>query len=148
MSTKQPQDERVLAQQRKIQSDGFTLLIWLLLISVLVQQFFMRAPLSQFLGEFLCMLAASLFVVIRNLIAGNSLYPANGSKNLRNSLIGAAVSCVVLVVLAGITDPLQITIQFICFALSFCGLMYLCQWIARRRQTQIIRRLEEDEEKN
>lgn len=146
MKKKQMQDERVVAQQHKIQSNGFTLLIWCLLISIIIQQFLMQAPLSQFIGEFICMISASLYVVVHNLLAGNSLYPASKKQNLRNSIIGAIVACLILVVLQGVTSPMQIFIQFICFIASFCGLMFLCQWIASRRQTQLIRQLEESED--
>lgn len=48
------QDERVISQRRKIQSDGFQFLIYALFLSVLIQQIFLQAPPSQYMAELLC----------------------------------------------------------------------------------------------
>lgn len=45
-------DERVVSQRRKIQSDAYQILVYCLLISVLIQQFIMNAPFEQFAVEF------------------------------------------------------------------------------------------------
>lgn len=67
-------DERVLAQKRKIGSDAFNILLVGLLISVLVQQNFFNAPFTQYAVEIVLFIAASIYVIIRNLISGNDLF--------------------------------------------------------------------------
>ncbi|MEA4813293.1 MAG: DUF6773 family protein, partial [Oscillospiraceae bacterium] len=68
------QDERVLAQKRKIGSDAFNILWIGLLISVLVQQYLFNAPFAQYAVEFVLFIAASIYIVIRNLMVGNDLF--------------------------------------------------------------------------
>ncbi|MEG2013360.1 MAG: DUF6773 family protein [Anaerovoracaceae bacterium] len=42
------QDERILSEKREVQSKGYEWIIYILTITIIVQQFFMRAPFSQF----------------------------------------------------------------------------------------------------
>lgn len=67
-------DERVLAQKRKIGSDAFNILLFGLLISVLVQQYFFDAPFTQYAVEIFLFIAASIYVIIRNIVGGNNLF--------------------------------------------------------------------------
>lgn len=68
------QDERVLAQKRKIGSDAFNILLIGLMISVLIQQYLFNAPFTQYAVEIVLFIAASIYVIIRNLIDGNDLF--------------------------------------------------------------------------
>lgn len=92
------QDERVLAQKRKIGSDAFSILWIGLVISVLVQQYLFNAPFAQYAVEFVFFVAASIYIVIRNLIAGNDLFrsPKGGQVIvIINSLVcGLTVSVI------------------------------------------------------
>ena len=47
MKNNQIQDERIILERRTIQSRAYAWLVIILLISVLVQQFFMNAPFEQ-----------------------------------------------------------------------------------------------------
>lgn len=84
------QDERILAQKRKIGSDAFNI-VWIgLLISVLVQQFLFNAPFAQYAVEIILFIAVSIYVVVRNLLGGNDLFASKkGSHKLViiNSLV-------------------------------------------------------------
>lgn len=78
-------DERVISAKRKIQSDGFGIVWFLLLISVLVQQFVFKSPVSQYVVEMVIWLAMSVYILILNIAKGNDIYPATNKKS--NSLI-------------------------------------------------------------
>lgn len=67
------EDERIAAQRRKIQSDACGILLIVLLVSTLVQQYVFDAPFSQYAVEFVCFVGASIYIVIRNIISGNDL---------------------------------------------------------------------------
>ena len=67
------QDERVVNQRRKIQSDGYQLLVYALLISVVVQQFLLQTPPSQYMAEFLCLVGIGFYNLICNMRIGNNL---------------------------------------------------------------------------
>lgn len=68
------QDERILAQKRKIGSDAFNILWVGLIISVLVQQYLFDAPFSQYVVEIVLFIAASVYIIVRNLMVGNDLF--------------------------------------------------------------------------
>ena len=101
------QDERVISQRRKIQSDGYQLLVYALLISVVVQQFLLQAPLSQYMAEFLCLVGIGFYNLICNMRIGNNLYGEDkdsGKKILKNTLLGGILSLVIFVILSGEKD--------------------------------------------
>jgi hypothetical protein len=92
------QDERVLAQKRKIGSDAFELLFYGLLLSVLVQQFVFNAPFIQYAVEFILFIVSSVYILIRNLMIGNDIFSSNNSGQkivILNSLVcGFTVSII------------------------------------------------------
>jgi hypothetical protein len=63
-------DERILAQTRKVQSEGYTILMFGLIIALLVQQLAFGADFEQVAGEFICFFGVSLYVVIRSYAKG------------------------------------------------------------------------------
>ncbi len=77
-------DERVILSRRKIQSDGFTITWFILLISVLIQQY-LKAPTSQYIVELVIFLSMSVYLLIFNFVKGNDMYPENSKKG--NSII-------------------------------------------------------------
>jgi len=91
------QDERAVAQKRKIGSEACNLLLGGLFISLLVKEYVLNVPFSQYATEVICLLGAVIYIVIRNLIAGTDLYETknNGKKSvIINSLVGGLVICV------------------------------------------------------
>lgn len=91
-------DERVVAQRRKIGSDAFQILAIGLFISVLVQQYLFNAPFVQYAAEIVLFIAIAIYVLIRNLMVGNDLFaPAkNGQKMV---VINSAVCGLVVTVI-------------------------------------------------
>ena len=73
-------DERVISAKRKIQSDGFSIVWFLLLISVLVQQYVFKAPFSQYVVEMVIWLTMSVYILILNIAKGNDIYLTNNKK--------------------------------------------------------------------
>jgi cell shape-determining protein MreD len=98
MRTEKIQDERIIAQRRKIGSDAFQILFYGLILSVLIQQYMFNAPFSQYVVEVVLLLTVSIYIVIRNLIAGNDLFTSGKAGNklvIINSLVcGLAVAVV------------------------------------------------------
>lgn len=143
------QDERILTQRRRIQSDGFQLLIYALLISVAVQQFLLQAPPSQYIVEFLCVVGAGIYTTVRNFNLGNDI-SNNGSLNpkyiLRTTIMGGSISCLVIIVLSGEKNIGSILINFIIFAIAYGGISYLYYYLNKRKQAKIEEDLDMDED--
>ena len=92
------QDERVLYQKRKIGSDAFVILYLGLLLSILIQQFVFDASFSQYAAEFILLMVAAVYVVVRNIIIGSDIYSNSfGGQKLVviNSIVcGATISAI------------------------------------------------------
>lgn len=143
------QDERVLTQRRKIQSDGFQLLIYVLIISVVVQQFFLQTPPSQYMVELLCVVGAGFYNIIRNLNIGNNLYgddSNSGKRLLKNALFSGVGSVILIVILTGEKNIGDILSCAITFAITFGCMTYFIYYISKRKQDKIKRELDMDED--
>ncbi len=143
------QDERVISQRRKIQSDGYQLLVYALLISVLVQQFFLQAPLSQYIVEFLCLVGIGFYNLICNMRIGNNLYGEDkdsGKKIIKNTLLGGIFYIVIFVILSGEKDTKSIITSYLTFIIGFGGINYLLYYFSKRKQDKIEKELDMDED--
>ena len=70
MKKQNSQDERVVAQRRKIISEAYGILMIALFCSILVQKFLLNAPFEQYAVEFICIFGMSLYLMIRHLTLG------------------------------------------------------------------------------
>ena len=75
------QDERTVAQKRKIASETCTLLLLALMIAILVQQFVFNVSFSHYAAEFICFFGACCYLLIRNITSGNNLYSRKTSES-------------------------------------------------------------------
>lgn len=85
------QDERIVAQKRKIGNEAFLVLFFGLLISVLVQQYLFNAPFSQYAAEVIFMIIASVYIIIRSIMVGDNLF--GNVKNSQKNVILTSLLC-------------------------------------------------------
>jgi len=153
------QDERAVAQKRKIGSETCNLLLGGLFISLLVKEYIFNVPFSQYATEVICLFGAVIYIVIRNIIAGNDLYVTknnNGKKSvIVNSLVGGLAICVI----AGIANYARYgekyadgTLLLITLAITFVSgtvvifLIYSFIYILnQKRQKKIAEELDKEE---
>ena len=89
------QDERVLAQRQKIQSEGFVIVFFVLMVSAVVQSLFLNAPLEQYAVEMICFLGISAYLFIRNIALGNNVFGDrvhDKAMPLMNSLVTGIIA--------------------------------------------------------
>ncbi|NLO21774.1 MAG: hypothetical protein GX119_07210 [Syntrophomonadaceae bacterium] len=153
------QDERTVAQKRKIASETCNLLLLALMIAMLVQQFVLNVPFAHYAAEFICFFGACTYLLIRNLASGNSLYNRkNTGFNfvLLNSLVCGFTICVV----TGIAnysrygDNATSGIWLITLAITFlCGTagaflsFSILNYLNSKKQKNIENKLDEEEDK-
>lgn len=148
------QDERIILERRKIQSDAYSLIVAVLLISVIVQQFFLDASFSQYAVEFFILIGCGLFNLVRHFKKGISLWgsldEATGAKGKLRLLLDCAltgvISVVLLAVLRGALIPRDVLIYFVCFTVSFYVMRRLMIAATRKRQREIDKMLDLDDE--
>ncbi len=153
------EDERTIAQKRKIGSETCNLLLLALLVAILVQQFILNVPFAHYAAEFICFFGACSYLLIRNLTSGNDLYSrknAGFKLVIINSLVCGFTICVVTGIANyaryGENAPPNLwlftsLITFLCGTagafLSFSLLYYL----NKRKQQNIENALDEEEDK-
>lgn len=142
------QDERILSQRRKIQSDAYQILIYCLLISIVIQQFILNAPLSQFAVEFFCLIGMGIYMTIRHLTAGIDIWNSTthtNKKTLINVITTSTISVVLIIVLVGERNIWNLVMFFLCFTTFHFITTLAFQYINKKRQQQIDDKLNSDE---
>lgn len=104
------QDERILSQRRKIQSDGFGVLFFGLLISIVLQKFIFDAPFSQYASEFILLMVAAIYVEARNIIKGSGTYNMDFSGQIL-VVIHSVVSGLAIAALATTFNTINLGIE-------------------------------------
>lgn len=148
MKVSKVQDERILIARRKIQSDAYGWLVWILMISIIVQQFFMKAPFAQYAVEFFVLIGCGLYISIRHFKEGIDIWnPKSESKKklLLNTIVSGVVSVIIFAFLSGIYDIKNLSLYFISFVLFFFLFRSSIIAINKRKQQDIENKLNEDE---
>lgn len=139
-------DERIVSQRRKIQSDSYSVLVYCLLISILVQQFILNAPFSQFAAELICFIGAAIYAAVRYLSIGIDIWDSNSSikKLLFSSVFSGLICIVFLVVIAGQRNVRDLIMIFVIFTVAFFTGHYLLQYLVKKKQKEIDKELNEE----
>lgn len=157
---RQIQDERVLAQRRKIQSDAYGILIIVLLISILVQQFLLNAPFEQYAVEFICFFGMSIYMIVRYLTLGINIY-GEGKRAKSIPLVNSIVTGIVVTAINGVLKYTRyaeryqddgigyfiavLVITFISAAAFAFVVLSFFGYLNKKKQEKIQKRLDEDE---
>lgn len=148
MKNNKIQDERILLARRKIQSDAYGWLVWVLMISIIVQQFFMKAPFAQYAVEFFALIGCGLYISIRHFKEGIDIWSPKGDgkkKLLLNTIISGVVSVIIFALLSGKYDIKTVTLYFVSFVLFFFVFRSAIIFINKKKQQTIENELNEDE---
>lgn len=149
MKSLKNQDERILILKRKIQSDAFQLLIGYLLIAIAIQKFLFNSSFYQIGVELIGVMGAAFFVRTSNILLGNDIYPkeANTRKNIIiSNITSGLLCCIILFVLAGMTDLARLGSIFIGTTICFLVISFLSYYLNKRKQDEIEKELNNDED--
>lgn len=145
------QDERIVLTRRKIQSDAYQVLVCILVISIIVQQFFLNAPFSQFAVEFFCLIGCGIYMTIRHLMAGIDIWSPKekSSKSLLISILTSGViSVILLAFLSGEDNIENLVLFFVCFTVFSFIIHTLMRFINKKKQESIDNKMNKDEMNN
>ncbi|MEK3747236.1 DUF6773 family protein [Paenibacillus sp. FSL E2-8871] len=140
MKNSKMNDERIVSQRRKIQSDAYHILVYCLLISILIQQFIMNAPFAQFAVEVFCLIGIGIYITIRHLSDGVDIWDSKSHTNKRlllNSIISGGICVSLLIVLAGERNVWSIILIFVSFIIVYFLTHLVLRNINKKRQQQI-----------
>ena len=122
MKNNKIQDERILLLRRKIQSETYGWLVWVLMISIIVQQFFMKAPIAQYAVEFFALIGCGLYIAVRHFKEGIDIWSPKGDgkkKLLINTIVSGVASVILFAFLSGTYDIKYLTSYFVSFVIFF-----------------------------
>ncbi|WP_417201894.1 DUF6773 family protein [Acetoanaerobium sticklandii] len=148
MKNNKIQDERILMVRRKIQSDAYGCLVWVLIISIIVQQFFMKSPFAQYAVEFFALIGCGLYISIRHFKEGIDIFSPKGDgkkKLLLTSIRTGVVSLIIFALLSGKYDIKTLILYFVNFVIFFFVLNSGIIFINKKKQQTIENKLNEEE---
>lgn len=148
MQNKEITDERVIAQKRKIQSNAFSILVGLLLVSILFQQYILKAPVTQFAGELLSLIAVAIYIPIKNIKLGLEVANPNASnpkKLFVNSVVLSATSTVIFRFVSGEKSILSNILFFLSSTFAYFLVNLALDHFVKKRQKEIDQELNQEE---
>jgi hypothetical protein len=161
MKKQNSQDERVVAQRRKINSEAYGILMIALLGSILVQQFMMNAQFEQYAVEFICFFGMSLYIIIRYMTLGLNLY-GEGKRAKAISFVNSIVVGIVVTAINGILNYTQyaekykedgigyfiavLAVTFISATIPVFGILSCLNYLNKKKQAKIQKQLDEEEQ--
>lgn len=154
------QDERVLAQRRKINSEAYGILMMILLCSVLVQQRLLNAPFEQYAVELICFFGMSLYMIIRYLTLGLDIY-GEEKRAKAFPFINSIVTGIVITAINGVLNYTQyaeqyredgigyfiavLAVTFISSTVLTYAVLSFLKYLNAKRQARIQKQLDEKE---
>jgi len=141
------QDERIIAERRKIQSRGYAWIVTILLVSIVVQQFFIKAPFAQYAVEFFILIGCGIYNTIANYKKGIDIWnPKNDGKKkiLYNALISGIASVVLFAFLSGNYKTNNLVTYFVSFVACFYLFRFIMIGMTDKKQRAIDKELNDD----
>ena len=160
MKNQSRQDERVVAQHHKINSEAYGILMIALFGSMLIQQFLLNASFEQYAAEFICFLGVSLYMAVRYITLGLSIF-GEGKQTKTISFVNSIVVGIVVTVINGVLNYKQyaehyqkdgigyffaaLAITFVCAAVFTFAVMACFGYLNKKKQAMIQKQLDEEE---
>lgn len=159
MKKQNKQDERVLAQRRKVNSEALGILMIILFCSIFIQQFWLHASFEQYAVEVICFLGIALYMVIRYIMLGLDLY-GEGTQTRGLPLVNSIAAGIIATAINGVLNYIKyaehykgniglfiagLVIFFFSATASVFIVLLLIGYLDKKKQKQIEKRLDEEE---
>ncbi len=148
-------DERVVQTKRRIQSNGYLILQVLLLLSMLVQRYYFKLPLSHYLGELICIFLVGAYTdiaIIREGVFSAPKYNKVTKEGLKTAGVVAVLIIAVRVLLEGDRNIVHIGVAGLLIWLFIMLTRAVFTSLSERRQElldeELMREEENEDEKN
>lgn len=161
MKNKNLEDERVVAQRRKINSEAYGILMIALFCSMLIQQFLLNAPFEQYAGEFICFSGITIYTVIRYIILGLNIC-GEGKLAKAMPFVDSIVVGIVVTVINGVSNYTKyagqykkdgigffipvLAVTFISATILTFVVLYCVSYLNNKKQAKIAKQLDEEEQ--
>ncbi len=141
------EDERIVAEKRRIESIAYRGVVYLLLASIVIQQFFLNAPFSQYAVEFFVLIIYGIYTLISSYMKGiDIINNAGKSRKMRvgSIVLTGIVAVLLLGLLSGEWSCGYLVSFFSLFILFMFSYNLIMEKLIRRKQEAIDKELEAD----
>lgn len=139
------EDERIVAEKRRIGSIAYRGVVYLLLASIVIQQFFLKAPFSQYAAEFFVLIICGIYTLISSYRKGiDIINNAGKSHKMRagNILLTGISAVLLLGLLSGEWGFGYLVSFFSLFILFMFSYNLIMEKLIKRKQESIDKELE------
>ena len=91
-------DERIVRMTNKIISETYFVVVLLLIISVLIKTYIMRAPYTDYITELGIIIVSTIYISVRSMLAGNPLMDTSKRNRVLTIVIALGLSLIITVV--------------------------------------------------
>jgi len=160
MKRQKTQDERVVVQRRKINSEAYGILMIVLLGSILVQEYLLNAPFEQYAVEVICFLGMSIYMIVRYIMLGLNIY-GEGKWAKGIPLVNSIVTGMIVTAINGVLNYTRyaehykdntgffiatLAVTFISSTIFVFVVLSCLKYLNNKKQAKIKKRLDEDEQ--
>lgn len=149
MKNKDFNDERLLIEKRKIQSNAFKILFYILIIIIFVKKFLFNLPDYSYLAELIAIIFSSFYITIKSINSGIYTTKFN-NMDMKKTILRTFISCIITVTLYSYisgTDDIYNILVFAVFFLIFNFSTYLIMYkISKNKQKKIDDELDRQED--
>lgn len=161
MKTQSVEDERVAGQRRKINSEAYGILMIVLLCSIFVQEFLLKAPFEQYAVELIGFFGMSLYMIVRYITLGINIY-GEGERAKATTFLNSVVAGIVVASMNGVLNYTQysekysndgigyflamLAVTFISATIAVYVVLSCLNYLNTKNQAKIQKRLDEKEQ--
>lgn len=148
MNDKKILDERILTERRKIQSRAYAYVVYILLIAIIWQKFFMNAAFVQYAVELFILIAGGIYNIIAYYVKGIDIWDSvkvSKKQIFLNAIISGIVASILYAVFSGQHEFYNLAIFFLAYVLFFFVIRYVITFLNKRKQEKINKELDNDD---
>lgn len=146
-------DERVLSERRRIQSRGYTYIIYALVLSIVIKMVFMDAGFEMYASELIILIGSGLYMIVANYLKGINIWSINandGTNRFSKNLIIAGVISIILndnlKKYIGFEDSkLSAIVYTVSWTTVFSIISIVMYYLNKRKQEKIDKQLDDEE---
>ena len=146
-------DERILSERRRIQSRGYTYIIYALVTSIVIKMVFMDAGFEMYASELIILIGSGLYMIIANYLKGFNIWsinPNDGTNRYTKNLIIAGVISIILndnlKKYIGFEDSkLSAIVYTVSWTTVFSIISIVMYYLNKKKQEKIDKQLDDEE---
>lgn len=136
---RQIQDERIIQEAQKLNSLGFTILYFGILLDLLYRQFILQEHVSKYWDLALLFFGVTFILAVKHINSGLLTDKLNMRRNIPSSIVAAIVFTIVNYWWFGYKSSFELIISGIIFFVGFYGINLLMQYFSSKKNDNMLK---------